>query len=336
MLQLCPRCHIPLAEGRCPRCGDPHGQDEKAPAPDSSSENTQPPIQFDVTVLADSDRPRKEVDWKGELRRRLDERAEKGKETGGAESEEKVSEPDPEPKFKTTFDSELEPDEKNTDTPPTLFKYKLDRALKHSSTTDKIERPSGAKKHSHVFEEPLVRRKPTRPIQHAPGQRILHLKPDVPIARRAEDQIENELIEEEEPRMSKEILFSRFLSGIVDLVLPLLIGFAFTIVASFLLGFDLLSPLSMKWIGLFALSFFLFNSLFFLMTSGQTPGMTVTDLRLVDENGVQEVSQGAILLRVLLFLPSVITVIGLAWALFDPWCRCLHDLLSHTRIEPES
>ena len=141
------------------------------------------------------------------------------------------------------------------------------------------------------------------------------------------------MTEKEEPRVSKEILFSRFLSGIIDLVLPLLTGFAFTIVASLLLGFDLFVPSSMKWIGLFALSFFLFNSFFFFLSSGRTPGMFVTDLELVGENE-EEITVSSILLRVFFFLPSVLTVVGLGWAIFDPLCRCLHDLLSGTRIEP--
>ena len=302
-------------------------------------------------VPTDAEKAQRQVDWKGELKRRLDQRAGKNTADTSESENESTSEPPQEsaPKIKLEppqssdesesgkkIESESELKEEEVDSPPTLFKYKLDRALRSSASTRKAEPPSKSLKNQHVFEEPLVRRKPVRPVQQPPGQRTLHLKPDVPIARRVEDEPELEVVEEEEPKVSKEILFSRFLSGIVDLVLPLLMGFTFTIVASFLLGFDLLTPSSIKWIGLFALSFFFFNSVFFFMTSGQTPGMIVTDLRLVRENEDDEVSVGAILLRVLLFLPSALTVIGLAWAIFDPMCRCLHDLLSRTRIEPVS
>ncbi|MGW8179427.1 MAG: RDD family protein, partial [bacterium] len=193
-----------------------------------------------------------------------------------------------------------------------------------------------AKKEHPVFEEPLIRRKPVRQVQQPPGQKTLHLKPGAPRVTKVEEKVDEEVIAEDKRKIPKEILFSRFLSGIVDLVLPLLIGLVFTIVASFLLGFDLLSPASMKWIGLLALSFFFFNSLFFFLTSGQTPGMLVTDLRLVGEHEEEDITTSSILLRVLFFLPSALTVVGLAWAIFDPLCRCFHDLVSRTRIEPAS
>jgi uncharacterized RDD family membrane protein YckC len=262
---------------------------------------------------------RNQVDWKGELKRKLDQRAEKPKELAQVEA--------------TASPSEEPPDEPVESAPPTLFKYKLDRALRNSTlpSTQSGSRP----KKKHVFEEPLIRRKPIRPLPQPPGQKTLHLQPEPSPFKPADELVEEELIGDEEERIPKEILFSRFLSGIVDLVLPLLMGFVFTIIASFLLGFDLFSQSSLKWIGLLALSFFFFNSLFFFLTSGQTPGMVATDLQLIGEDR-REVTTASILLRVVFFLPSALTVIGLGWALFDPLCRCLHDLVSRTRIEPAS
>jgi uncharacterized RDD family membrane protein YckC len=310
-----------MPEGTCTRCGHRIGQEKQSIPPDLHPADSQPPIQFDVMVSSDAGKERKQVDWKEELKKKLDQRIERRKEhtiqleedSAGTEGEEELIE-----------------------TPPTLFKYKLDRALRSTSVTSAGETHSKPKKDQHVFEEPLIRRKPIRPLQRPPGQQTLHLRPAPPITMKTEEKIEESAIEEEEQRISKEILFSRFLSGIVDLVLPMLMGFAFTIVASFLLDFDLFAPSSMKWIGLFALSFFFFNSLFFFLTSGQTPGMVVTDLQLVGEHKTDDITLTAILLRVMFFLPSALTVVGLGWAIFDPLCRCLHDLVSGTRIEPAS
>jgi uncharacterized RDD family membrane protein YckC len=296
-------------------------QEKKSFQPGLTPADSHPPIQFDVMVSSDAVTTQKQVDWKGELKKKLDQHIEK-KGEDAIQFREDSSSP--------------EPDEELGENPPTLFKYKLDRALRNSLTPSKVEARSKLKRDEHVFEEPLIRRKPVRPVQQPPGQKTLHLGPAPPETRRMEETIEEGVIEEERQRISKEILFSRFLSGIVDLVLPVLLGFAFTIVASFLLGFDLFSPSSMKWIGLFALSFFYFNSLFFFLTSGQTPGMVVTDLRLVGEHEKEAITTSAILLRVMLFLPSALTVVGLGWAIFDPLCRCLHDLVSRTRIEPAS
>jgi len=260
---------------------------------------------------------RNQVDWKGELKRKLDQRADRPKEPAQVEAD---------------FSPSEEPLDEPVDSPQTLFKYKLDRALRNS-TLPSTRSGSRPKKKQHLFEEPLIRRKPIRPVQQPPGQKTLHLQPEPSPFKTVDEPVEKEVISDEEERVPKEILFSRFLSGIVDLVLPLLTGFVFTIVASFLLGFDLFSQSSLKWIGLLSLSFFFFNSLFFFLTSGQTPGMVVTDLQLIGEDG-REVTTFSILLRVAFFLPSALTVVGLGWALFDPLCRCLHDLVSRTKIEP--
>jgi uncharacterized RDD family membrane protein YckC len=322
-----------MVEGSCPRCGSRIGQKEKGSHPDETKDTSQHPIQFEMMIPAEKPKAQKQVDWKGELKKKLEQRT--GKKKDSIDEFQEEQEPKPEPKIKLKPEAELDPEKEPAEHPPTLFKYKLDRALRDSTSKSRKGSVSKSSKDQPVFEKPLIRRKPIRPVPQPPGQKTLHLKPDVPIARRGEDRI-SDAVEEGAPRVSREILFSRFLSGIVDLVLPLLTGFAFTIVASFLIGFDLLSPSSIQWIGLFSLSFFLFNSLFFFMTSGQTPGMVVTDLRLVSEKTNQEVSPTDILLRVLVFLPSALTVIGLGWAIFDPMCRCLHDLVSRTRIEPSS
>jgi uncharacterized RDD family membrane protein YckC len=162
-----------------------------------------------------------------------------------------------------------------------------------------------------------------------PGQKELNLQPVISVARE-EDNADQDT---EKLLISREILFSRFLAGIIDLLFPVMLALVFALAAARLLDLRVFSVDSIGWIALFSLGFFFFNSIFFLSLSGQTPGMFLTDLRLVGEDDPEDLSLTSILLRVVFFLPSAITIIGLCWAVFDPLCRCLHDLLSRTRIE---
>ncbi len=119
----------------------------------------------------------------------------------------------------------------------------------------------------------------------------------------------------------------------IDLSLPVLIAFVFSYSASKILNFDFFSANSVQLGVVFSLCFFFLNSFFFLVLSGQTPGMYLTDLQLVGEES-ETVSFQSLLLRVCLFLPVAATVVGLLWSVFDPWCRCVHDRLSKTRVVP--
>jgi uncharacterized RDD family membrane protein YckC len=135
-------------------------------------------------------------------------------------------------------------------------------------------------------------------------------------------------------RVSKEVLFSRFLAGIIDLTVPIVTALVFGGLASLYLEVELFSQQHVVLVGSLAMFFFFLNSLFFLLACGQTPGMFVTELRLVSEEDGRNPNLGTILLRVLLFLPSLASVAGVASSLFDPMARCVHDLLSGTRVEP--
>jgi uncharacterized RDD family membrane protein YckC len=135
------------------------------------------------------------------------------------------------------------------------------------------------------------------------------------------------------PPLLREVLFSRLLAGIIDLIFPALLGLLFLFAANRLLDLDIFSPTAMRWWLIFSVAFFFANSIYFLWAIGQTVGMRLTSVRLVDQYGGQ-VPLRRILLRVLLFLPSAALLLGLFPAIFDPWCRCLHDRLSRTAVLP--
>ena len=139
---------------------------------------------------------------------------------------------------------------------------------------------------------------------------------------------------EAQQQLSREILFSRFLAGIIDLTLPLALALVFTLAASWVLEFDLFEGPTLTLILAFSTTFFFFNSMFFLLSSGRTPGMHFTDLELRDSDGTRQVTPSLVLLRVLFFAPTVLSIFGLVWAVFDPSRRCLHDHLSGTQVTP--
>lgn len=139
----------------------------------------------------------------------------------------------------------------------------------------------------------------------------------------------------EEEWVSREIFFSRFLAGLVDLLLPSFLGLAFSFAASQVLGFEYFSNSTIEIAAVLSLMFYLSSSIFFLALSGQTPGMHLTGLRLLHQDS-EELPLGAIVLRVVVLLPTVATVIGLLWGPFDQWGRCLHDRVSQTRVVADS
>lgn len=162
-----------------------------------------------------------------------------------------------------------------------------------------------------------------------PSQQALSLEPL--IAEVSKSRVKPE---KDAPKaVSKEILFSRILAGILDLLLPVATGVLFVFAACWFLKLDFFSPpATYSWVAL-ALGFYFFNSFYFFWTAGQTPGMSVTDLQLTGEDS-EEPALVSVAIRIVLFLPVVASVVGLAVALFDSECRALHDRLSKTRVIP--
>ncbi|RPI25820.1 MAG: RDD family protein [Acidobacteria bacterium] len=131
--------------------------------------------------------------------------------------------------------------------------------------------------------------------------------------------------------VSKEIIVTRVLAGILDLFLPVATAVIFVFTASWFLDLDFFSPLATRsWLVL-AAGFYFLNSLYFFWSTGRTPGMCITGLRLVGQDS-EEVSFASVAVRILLYLPVLVTVIGLVLAVFDADCRALHDRLSKTRV----
>lgn len=146
---------------------------------------------------------------------------------------------------------------------------------------------------------------------------------------------ENEPPEEDFSSIPREVIISRVLAGLVDLLVPVILGLIFVFSASWVVGLNFFSAEATRWWVIFSFAFFVQNSIFFLWTSGQTPGMYLTELRVIDgENS--EPGMLRTLARVVLFLVAALSVVGLLIALFDPQCRALHDRLTGTKVVPEA
>lgn len=143
---------------------------------------------------------------------------------------------------------------------------------------------------------------------------------------------ENEYEPPEEEEVSKEIIVSRLLSGTVDMVIAVITAAGFMEIAAWKLSLNFFEVGVLKWIGLLAVFFYTLNCLYFLTLTQRTPGMLLTDLKLVPGRSRKKLSFLPVLIRTLAFFPSALCVTGLVWAFFDYQARCLHDIVSGTRV----
>lgn len=132
--------------------------------------------------------------------------------------------------------------------------------------------------------------------------------------------------------LPREILLSRILAAILDLSLAGLIGWFFCFLAYWALNLDFFSLESLR-LGVGSTTgFYLFNSFFFLLGAGQTPGMYFTRLRLVSEKKQESIPVWAVALWIFLYPLATLTLVGLVWGVIDPWRRCIHDRMSGIRV----
>lgn len=306
---LCPRCQLALVNDRCPKCG----LALRKPIPRSNAKATEqrkaPTTPHQPFLLDDR------LDWRVELKQRVRRRVKEDK-PKKARAEGKR------PKASRKELGELAADE-IPDISGRPKKRKLGEDSQLQSSSKEFLPLDG-------------------PLERKASQKGSQRKAEPPVARQVSFQLETTLdsseqeppeIAQERPTVDREILFSRFLAGLIDLSLPFLTGIFFAATTSIILEFDFFLSYAMELSVALGFSFFVFNSLFFLVSCGQTPGMYLTELKLVHEDIDEEVSLAQVILRVMAFLPSAISVVGLIWSLFDPFQRCLHDLVSQTRVE---
>lgn len=154
---------------------------------------------------------------------------------------------------------------------------------------------------------------------------IVPLESDIPPLLEPEEEPEDE-------EVPKEIIVSRLLGATLDMVLAVVLAAGFMEMAAWKLSLDFFSLGILKWIGLLSLFFYFFNCLYFLSLIHRTPGMLLTELKLRSSRKSRDITFLPVLVRTLAFFPSALSVTGLVWSFFDHQARCLHDIVSGTRV----
>lgn len=358
---LCPQCHIPILKDRCPNCGFRVASPKRAPE-DEPPETVQQAISFEILSQQESGVEEEVTDWREELRRRLD--ARNGKTVAKPSLREVRTKPASESEDETSVPEEESLADK---TPPAgsseepsgflsrkpLFDYRIQQATsKSKQLTNPIlpreEAEKGKKKEAKVLDQPLSRESAatakgtpdSRGSRKTPTE--VDFDPFLPLRLPAVEKAdpvealfgpEVDLAELVPKRVTRDILSSRLLAGVIDIIGPALLSAIFTVGAAWILNFELFSALTLKWWLVMWAALFYLNSVFFLVSCGQTPGMIRTELVLKNAEKVSEEAPLAmVLLRVVLFVPIALTVVGLVWAIFDPNCRTLVDHLSGTDV----
>lgn len=208
---------------------------------------------------------------------------------------------------------------------------------KDDAVLSPLETPLKRSQNASTVSEPVRPRPlPLSKLSESPSspQKLLDLEPPVPKARESVKPREQEspVPPVSKPlAVSREILVSRSLSGLIDLIFAAAVAVGFVVVGSHFLEIDFFGFLPLTIASGLTLVMLIVNGLYFLMTCGRTPGMAATGLRLVTIEGGRP-SGTQVLGRSLLFLPCLISVVGLAWAILDPERRCAHDVLSGTLV----
>ncbi len=325
----------------------------------------QEPIRFSVTTSSTAAVEASPVDWRLELRRKLQKHAKaKGITPKGDEDRfkrpAKKKTPDRSPLGAGVEPSQAPVKPEETDAKPEtaagaapkieapgevvreLFKYRLED-VDEGSDKPKIVTFAKARPQPGPLDRPLIR-KPVKPstlgkAAESPEQKNLDLEsPAVAVPPSPASEIATPAAPPLGPRLesiSSEILLSRFLAFIIDLSLSVAVGFLFVFLSSRVTGSTFPTADSLLLVASCGLVFLVLSSMFFLFATGQTWGMVCTDLRLQAEDGGPP-SLAAVLARTVLFFAVLITIVGLALSLFDPLRRCWHDRLTDTLVVPSS
>ena len=134
------------------------------------------------------------------------------------------------------------------------------------------------------------------------------------------------------PPADRTLLVSRFLAGLIDFVLVTGLAVALLAIVAWLTGGGLFQPRMGALLGGLFVLVHLVYSFYFLFLGGQTPGMAMVGLQVV-QDGDRAMSPRAILVRTIIYLLAVAcSGIGLIWGIFDREAKCWQDILSDSHV----
>lgn len=338
---VCGQCSSPLVKGICQNCSPispPSNQAGKEGSTQPSQGHGLIPYDLSSSFGAEDQRP---STWKKELREKVDahkkRRLDFGPDMGSFSQEEPITEARegmPGTKTEKALTSSESANKANKDSSNSSLHYNLTESKSGPPSRKVISlHPPG-------MSTAATKKAARSTLKHSKGKTGtnqkklgLDLVPEARVNRAPEKtrQPPNQMAAQIQAPF--EILFSRLLTGLIDLGLASLLGSSLVLIANSLLPGSLLSIETFIACAVASGSLFLFSSFFLLHLCGQTPGMLATDLKLV---GIQDTHPPLldIAVRVLLFPIVAATLIGLLWAIFDEKQRCWHDHASRTKVAP--
>ncbi|MBN2431422.1 MAG: RDD family protein [Acidobacteria bacterium] len=128
------------------------------------------------------------------------------------------------------------------------------------------------------------------------------------------------------------ILVSRFLAGLIDFVLVLVMSAGLVAITAYFTGRDPFST-GMGWLLAGMLVFLLYvYSFFFLYLNGRTIGMMLVGLQVV-AGGKHRLPLGTALLRTTVFIAATVLLgCGLLWGIVRPDAKCWQDILTDSDV----
>ena len=340
---VCGQCSSPLVKGICQHCSpssSPSNQTDREVSAQHSQGRGLIPYDLSSSFGAEDQRP---STWKKELREKIDAHKKRklnfGPDMESSPQEEPITDAGekekPDAKIETALTSSESANEANKDP-------RSNSSLNYNLTESKsgVSNRKVISLHPPSIPPAATNRLARSTLKHSKGRTGVNQKKlDLDLTPGAQDNRDSETMRQLPTQTAAqiqapfEILFSRLLTGLIDLALASLLGSSLVLIATSLLPGSLLSIETFIACTVASGSLFLFSSLFLLHLCGQTPGMLATDLKLV---GIQNTQPPLldIVLRVFLFPVVAATLIGLLWAIFDEKQRCWHDHASRTKIVP--
>jgi len=325
----CPQCQSNEISdsGQCLVCGyqmEPEKQAEAAEAAGRDEGSSRSMIEMDYSTDAKAPEEKEDLPpWRQELSQRLQAIKQKRENSGDVKPQAVVVPPVALPV-------------KPTENPPAPNSApKLARMPVRSPERPLLPRPSAPRQKALQPVEP----KPIPvPVNKAPEPEEIQKLIDSAVSRQsAGSPVSEPVISYPAPLQpphseGKLILLSRTLSGLIDLIFIILCTGAFIIAADFFSGIVVLDFLSLvDFAVLFLMTYFVY-SIYFLVASGQTIGMMITELRVTGSDEKRPPLR-QLLSRCFGYLLSLLVLgIGLLWGLFDRESLCFHDRISHTRV----
>jgi len=337
---LCPKCGYLVTTRRptCPKCNNPLPEEGEW-SDESSIDRLTPP-----NILKESPKPEPLTPAKTSPDNNIEEPPRKSSSAVSADKpgpKEKTPPPvessEPGPLFKA--EKPIEPKKEAAPKPAISVKPEV------VSTPEKVFKPDKPSPEPRHEEKPKITPpvKTDRVIEHQTTPAPYHADSATFSSELSTDWIEKYARSHVSPIPERAGLGVRFWAGLLDWILLTAIGVVVLLAGRLMIAllngaqytpWELLRLLSLPaggvWIVLVILYFVIFT-----VTTGQTPGATVMDIRVIDASSNHLPSAGKAFVRMAVYIAGILALGAGCWAaIFDPNRRTWHDRATGTKVTP--